>query len=91
MGGSTSIQYSVPVGEKGEDCTPIMRHPQFKDELLSTPDPKLTTMKDILREKFKKYPKSHCLGMIFVKLRENRPTERRERIHRVHNLLRSYG
>lgn len=49
MGGTQSIEYAVPINEKGEDSTPVYRNPKVKDGLCSFPKPHLKTMKDIIK------------------------------------------
>jgi hypothetical protein len=67
-----------------------MRHPQFKNGLLYTPDPQLKTMKDVFLMKFKKYAKSNCLGIGFLILRKDHQAKRPKIVHRISHILTSY-
>ena len=69
MGGNTiSIEYAVPISAKKEGETPVYRFPAFKDHLTDSPDEKLKTMKDIVKNSFSTFAANKMLGTI---VREN--------------------
>jgi long-chain acyl-CoA synthetase len=64
MGASQSeLIYSIPVTKNqrpGE--TEVYRNPSSKDELLSSPDPDITNLQELLITSATKYQKNKCLG-----------------------------
>ena len=65
MGGNTvSIEYAVPISPKIEGETPVYRFPAFKDQLHDSPDGKLKTMKEVVKNSFAIYAANKMLGKI---------------------------
>lgn len=64
MGASHSeLVYSVPVtSNKKSGETEVHRSPYCKDELISTPDPDITNMQELLVNSAAKFAKNKCLG-----------------------------
>ena len=71
MGSEESIQYSVdvPGQEQPKDSTKVKRHPRNVDKLHEySPKTGLKTMRDVLINSYKLYPKNNCLGSISLYL-----------------------
>lgn len=70
MGDSNSKpqkMYSVPIeGTKERDFTHVYRNPQAMSTLVSTPDPKFQSMKDVLYSSFNKFANKDFLGRITI-------------------------
>ena len=65
MGGNTiSIEYAVPISPKVEGETPVYRFPAFKDNLVDSPDGKLKTMKEVVKNSFSTFSANKMLGRI---------------------------
>jgi long-chain acyl-CoA synthetase len=63
MGGGASINYCTPVTQKPEGESAIYRNTDYKDKLYDRPAPNLGTMKEILLNSFKVFPKNPALGI----------------------------
>lgn len=66
MGGSASINYSVPVNQKPEGESAIYRNPYTKDKLYDSPSPGLNTMKIILLNSLKQHSNRPAMGNCFM-------------------------
>lgn len=66
-GGSSTIEYAVPVSEKKKGETPIYRGPNYKDGLKSGPAPEVNDMKKALLTAISQFGKNNCLGTIIRK------------------------
>ena len=81
MGGQFTheqILYSVPVeGTKQKGFSSIYRNPLTPNKLISTPDPKLTSIKDVIYASAEKYKNKDFFGKITIKTveKEGKPTE----------------
>lgn len=75
-----SISYNVPVqGTKEKGFSAIYRNPLTPKELVKTPDPNLTSMKDVIYYSLERNKNRDFLGKITVKSIKNGETTTEER------------
>lgn len=84
MGGQTShedILYNVPLqGTKEKGFSAIYRNPKtVNNQLVTTPDPQLTSMKDVIYGSWDRHRQRDFLGKITIKSTKNGETVTEER------------
>ena len=55
-------EYSRPVTEKVEGCTPVYRNVRSLDTLVGNFDPPIVKMYELFERSAKKFPKNDCFG-----------------------------